>query len=191
MGPCIKSSDFTQCDTFPFAYRLHSMSTLDPAALHLLYREHNSWLKGWLRVRLGNAADAADLAQDTFLRVMTARNDAPIREPRGYLSAIARSLLIDKSRRRAIEQAYLFALAQRPEPVEVSPEVRLSIIEMLVQVDTLLDELGARTREIFLAVQLEGMSYVAAAERFGVSVTTVKNHLIRATTRCLLLVEAP
>ena len=167
------------------------MSTLDPAALHLLYREHNNWLKGWLRVRLGNAADAADLAQDTFVRVMTARSDAPIREPRGYLSAIARSLLIDKSRRRAIEQAYLFALAQRPEPVEVSPEVRLSIIEMLVQVDTLLDELGARTREIFLAVQLEGMSYVAAAERFGVSVTTVKNHLIRATTRCLLLVEAP
>ena len=167
------------------------MSTLDSAAVHLLYREHNTWLKGWLRVRLGNAADAADLAQDTFIRVMTARNDAPIREPRGYLSAIARSLLIDKSRRRAIEQAYLFALAQRPEPVEVSPEVRLSIIEMLLQIDTLLDELGPRTRDIFLAVQLEGLSYGAVAEQCGVSITTVKNHLIRATTRCLLLVDAP
>ncbi len=164
------------------------MSTLDPVVLHRLYSEHNSWLKGWLRVRLGNAADAADLAQDTFVRVMTARNDVPIREPRGYLSAIARSLLIDKSRRRAIEQAYLFALAQRPEPTEVSPEIRLSIIEMLVQVDSLLDELGGRTREIFLAVQLEGLTYVAAAERFEVSVTTIKNHLIRAMTRCLLLV---
>lgn len=165
------------------------MSALDHSALHRLYSEHNSWLKGWLRVRLGNAADASDLAQDTFLRAMTARHDAPIREPRGYLSAIARSLLIDKSRRRAIEQAYLHALAQRPEPVDVSPEIRLSIIEMLVAVDTLLDELGTRTREIFLAVQLEGLSYVATAERFGVSVTTVKNHLIRAMTRCLLLVE--
>jgi DNA-directed RNA polymerase specialized sigma24 family protein len=58
--------------------------------------------------------------------------------------------------------------------VEVSPEVRLSIIEMLISIDTLLDELGPRTREIFLAVQLEGLTYVAAAERFGVSVTTVK-----------------
>ena len=55
---------------------------------------------------------------------------------------------------------------------------------------SLLDELGPRTREIFLAVQLEGLTYVAAAERFGVSVTTVKNHLIRAMTRCLLLVDA-
>ncbi|AYF46291.1 sigma-70 family RNA polymerase sigma factor [Pseudomonas sp. S5D5] len=165
------------------------MSTLDPSTLHQLYSEHNSWLKGWLRVRLGNAADASDLAQDTFVRVMTARHTTPIREPRGYLSAIARSLLIDKSRRRAIEQAYLQALALRPEPVEVSPEVRLSIIEMLVSIDTLLDGLGTRTREIFLAVQLEGLNYVAAGERFGVSVTTVKNHLVRAMTQCLLLVE--
>ena len=54
----------------------------------------------------------------------------------------------------------------------------------------LLDELGPRTREIFLAVQLEGLSYVAVAERFEVSVTTVKNHLIRAMTRCLLLVDS-
>lgn len=167
------------------------MSTLDSAALHQLYSENNGWLRSWLRVRLGNTADAADLAQDTFVRVMTARTDLPIREPRGYLSAIARSLLIDKSRRRAIEQAYLFALAQRPEPVEVSPEVRLSIIEMLVQVDSLLDELGPRTRDIFLAVQLEGLTYGAVAERFDVSVTTVKNHLTRAMTRCLLLVESP
>lgn len=163
------------------------MSALDHSALYRLYSEHHGWLNGWLRMRLGNAADAADLAQDTFIRVMTARNAEPIREPRGYLSAIARSLLIDKSRRRAIEQAYLQALALQPEPVEVSPETRLSIIEMLVSIDAMLDELGSRTRDIFLAVQLEGLTYSAAAERFGVSVTTVKNHLIRAMTQCLLL----
>lgn len=165
------------------------MSALDHSVLHRLYSEHNGWLKGWLRARLGNTADACDLAQDTFLRVMTARHDAPIREPRGYLSAIARALLIDKVRRRTIEQAYLQALALRPEPVDISPEIRLSIIETLISIDCMLDELGTRTREIFLAVQLEGLSYVTAAERFGVSVTTVKNHLIRAMTRCLLLVE--
>ncbi|MCE1117308.1 MULTISPECIES: sigma-70 family RNA polymerase sigma factor [Pseudomonas] len=166
------------------------MSTFDRLALHQLYSENNGWLKSWLRTRLGNAADASDLAHDTFLRVMTARNQLPIREPRSYLSAIARALLIDKVRRRTIEQAYLQALALRPEPVEVSPEIRLSIIEMLVAVDALLDELGPRTRDIFLAVQLEGLTYAAVAERFEVSVTTVKNHLIRAMTRCLLVVES-
>ena len=36
----------------------------------LLYSDHHGWLVGWLRRRLGNPCDAADLAQDTFVRVL-------------------------------------------------------------------------------------------------------------------------
>jgi RNA polymerase sigma-70 factor (ECF subfamily) len=157
--------------------------------LHRLYSEHNGWLNGWLRARLGDSSDAADLAQDTFVRVLTARNVEAIREPRTYLSAIARALMIDKFRRRAVEQAYLQTLALRPEPLDISPETRLLILETLTAVDAMLDNLGERTRSIFLMLQLEGLSYIAAAERLGVSVTTVKKHMIRAMTHCLLLVE--
>ena len=85
------------------------MSALDHSVLQRLYSEHNGWLKGWLRVRLGNTADACDLAQDTFLRVMTARHDTPIREPRGYLSAIARSLLIDNVLLAALAGVFAFS----------------------------------------------------------------------------------
>ncbi|CAI8772457.1 MULTISPECIES: sigma-70 family RNA polymerase sigma factor [Pseudomonas] len=165
------------------------MPAPDHAALHALYSEHNGWLKNWLRARLGNASDAADLAQDTFIRVLNARNADTIREPRSYLGAIAHALMIDKFRRKALEQAYLDALALRPERVAESPESRLLILETLLAVDQMLDGLGERTRTIFLTVQLEGLSYVATAERLGVSVTTVKKHLIRAMTHCLLLTD--
>ncbi|WP_437879448.1 sigma-70 family RNA polymerase sigma factor [Pseudomonas sp. LRF_L74] len=165
------------------------MSAHDPVAIHALYVEHSGWLKHWLRTRLGNAADAADLAQDTFLRVLSARSAEAIREPRTYLSAIARGLVIDRFRRQSIERAYLDALAQRPEPLDISPETRLLILETLTAVDRMLDGLGERTRRIFLAIQLEGLTYVAAGERLGVSVTTVKKHMIRAMTHCLLLTE--
>ena len=165
------------------------MSALDSSSLHHLYQQHHGWLNTWLRARLGNSSDAADLAQDTFVRVLTARNVEAIREPRTYLSAIARALMIDRFRRRAVEQAYLDALMLRPEPLDISPQTRLSIIETLTAVDAMLDGLGERTRSIFLAVQLEGLSYVAIGERLGVSVTTVKKHMIRAMTECLLLVE--
>ncbi|MET0612335.1 sigma-70 family RNA polymerase sigma factor [Pseudomonas caspiana] len=165
------------------------MSASDHCALGSLYNEYNGWLKGWLRVRLGCANEAADLAQDTFLRVLTARNVEAIREPRTYLSSVARALMIDKFRRRAVEQAYIEALAMRPEPLDISPETRLLILETLTAVDLMLDGLGERTRQLFLAVQLEGLSYVAVAERHGVSVTTVKNHMIRAMTHCLALMD--
>lgn len=165
------------------------MHALDSTPLHQLYQAHSGWLKTWLRTRVGNTADAADLAQDTFLRVLAARNAEAIREPRTYLSSIARALMIDRFRRQAVEQAYLDVLALRPEPMDISPETRLLIIETLTEVDAMLDNLGERTRTIFLAVQLEGLSYVAAGERFGVSVTTVKKHMIRALTNCLLLAQ--
>jgi RNA polymerase sigma-70 factor (ECF subfamily) len=38
-----------------------------------------------------------------------------VQEPRAYLTTIARNLLINHVRRRAIEQAYLDALALMPE----------------------------------------------------------------------------
>ncbi|MCW2101282.1 sigma-70 family RNA polymerase sigma factor [Pseudomonas sp. FSL R10-1350] len=165
------------------------MPAPDHCALHLLYSEHNGWLKSWLRARLGNASDAADLAQDTFVRLLASRDIEQIREPRTYLSAIARALMIDKFRRRALEQAYCEALALHPEPMDISPEKRLLILETLVAIDSMLDGLGERTRQIFLSVQLEGLSYVATGKRLGVSVTTVKKHVIRAMTHCLLLTE--
>ncbi|WP_447595374.1 sigma-70 family RNA polymerase sigma factor [Aquipseudomonas campi] len=171
------------------------MSTAFPGAasaqsLHELYRDHHGWLRGWLRQRLNNSADAADLAQDTFVRVLLARTAGTLQEPRHYLATIARGLVIDLYRRRSLEQAYLEALALRPEVYAPSAETRALILDSLLAIDRLLDGLGARTRAIFLAVQLDGLSYEKAAERVGVSVSTVRKHLARGLMHCLLLDEA-
>ena len=37
---------------------------------HDLYRDHRGWLESWLRRRMSNGCDAADLSQDTFLRLL-------------------------------------------------------------------------------------------------------------------------
>lgn len=158
--------------------------------LHELYRDHNGWLHGWLRQRLNNSADAADLAQDTFIRVLLARTSGTLQEPRRYLATIARGLVIDLYRRRSLEQAYLEALMLRPEVHAPSAEDRALIFDTLLAIDRMLDGLGARTRKIFLAVQLDGLTYEKTAERLGVSVSTVRKHLASALMHCLLLDEA-
>ena len=155
-----------------------------------LYTQHHGWLYGWLRGKLGNSGDAADLAQDTFVRLMDRREAALLREPRGYLATIARGLLIDRYRRQALEQAYLEALAQQPEAQSISAETHAIIIETLLAVDRLLDRLGQRTRTIFLLAQIEELSYVEIGKRLGVSLPTVKKHLVRAYTECLVLAAA-
>ena len=80
------------------------------AGLDSFYREHSSWLESWLRRRLGNAWDAADLSQETFLRVLASPGSEPLaalREPRAYLVTVGKRLLLNHQRRRQLEQAYL------------------------------------------------------------------------------------
>ncbi len=149
-----------------------------------LYAEHHRWLQGWLRKKLGNAFDAADLAQDTFLRVLRAPGVGGIKEPRAYLTTVARNLLINHVRRRAIEQAYLDALALLPEPVAPPPEVRLMVLETLVEIDRRLGGLPVQAKQAFLLAQLDGLGQAEIAVELGISLSTVKRHLAKAAMRC-------
>ncbi len=153
------------------------------------YIEHNHWLIGWIKSRLGCAEQAGDLAQDTFVNVLLKQHFSQLRQPRAYLSSVARNLIIDLFRRRSVEQAYLSSLALQPEYTEISPEARHSIIETLVEIDHLLDNLGERGRSIFLMAQIDGLSYVEISRQLHISVNTVRKYFIRAMTQCLLLID--
>jgi len=157
--------------------------------LHRFYADHHGWLNGWLRRQLGCSQRAADLAQDTFVRVLSKDDDmAAIREPRAYLHTIAKGLLINHWRRRQIEQAYLDALALQPEPVVPSPESQALIVETLLRIDAMLTQLPTRVRSAFLMSQLHGMTYAAIAAELGVSERMVKKYMAQAMLHCLMLV---
>ncbi|AIC20303.1 MULTISPECIES: sigma-70 family RNA polymerase sigma factor [Pseudomonas] len=157
-------------------------------SLHALYRDHRSWLESWLRQRMGNAWDAADLSQDTFLRVLTSSQQlVDLREPRAYLVTVGKRLLSNFYTRRKLEQAYLDALASLPEDSVPSPEQRWVLLETLQALDELLDGLPPLVRRAFLWSQLEGLGYREIAERLDVSERTVKRYMAQAYEHCLLV----
>ncbi|MEW4947668.1 sigma-70 family RNA polymerase sigma factor [Pseudomonas asiatica] len=150
-----------------------------------LYTQHHSWLRRWLMKRLGEAADADDLAQDTFVRIMRARRPLKdVQRPLAYLATIANSLLINRWRRLAVERAYAEALAAQPEQYEISAEERHLLIETLTQLDELLHGLSPRVREIFLLSQLDGLTYKQIAAQLTLSVDQVQRAMLKAFDRC-------
>ncbi|SHM55408.1 RNA polymerase sigma-70 factor, ECF subfamily [Pseudomonas asturiensis] len=156
--------------------------------LHALYRDHHGWLETWLRRRMGNAWDAADLSQDTFVRVLSSSQQvADLHEPRAYLLTVGKRLLSNFYTRRSLEQAYLDALAQLPEESVPSPEHRWLLLETLQALDELLDGLSAAVRRAFLLSQLEGLGYREIAERLHVSERTIKRYMAQAYEHCLLV----
>jgi len=158
--------------------------------VHRLYVDHQGWLNGWLRRQLGCSQRAADLAQDTFVRVLSKDQGLDsIREPRAHLHIIARGLLINHWRRRQIEQAYLEAIALQPEALAPSPESQALVVETLMQVDAMLARLPEKVRRAFLLSQLHGMTYAAIAIELGVSERMVKKYMAQAMLHCLALIE--
>jgi RNA polymerase sigma-70 factor (ECF subfamily) len=158
-----------------------------PSAVSTLYTQHSAWLRGWLRKRLGNHCDAADLAQDTFVKLIKARTALEIREPRQYLSTVAKGLMIDLLRRRSLEQAYLDTLASLPEAQVPSAETQAILLETLVELDRLLSGLGARVRQVFILSQLDGLTYAQIATQLGISLRTVNSHMAKAMEHICLL----
>ena len=149
-----------------------------------LYRQHHAWLQGWLRNRLGCSFRAADLAHDTFVRLLAREEAVAIQEPRAFLTTVAQRVLSNHYRREQIERAYLEALAALPEAAAPSPEERALLLEALCEIDRLLDGLPLPVRRAFLYAQLDGMSQAEIASRLQVSVTSVKRYLVRAMAQC-------
>lgn len=125
--------------------------------------------------------------QDTFVRVLRHRAElALIREPRAYLTTIAKRLLLNHYRRRSLELAYQEALAALPGPMAPSPEQQLLILEALQEIDAALYTLPPRARQAFLLVQLEHLTYEQVAQQLGVSVRTVQRYIVQGYEQCLL-----
>ena len=152
--------------------------------LDTLYVDHNRWLRRLLYRRSGCAHTAADLTQDVFLRLLGKASLPPMREPRAYLARIAHGLLVDHSRRQALERAWFEALAAMPEAETPSPEEHLLIIDALTRIDALLDGLKPRVRQVFLLSRLEGKSYPQIAERLAVSLGAVEKDMAQALRHC-------
>lgn len=174
---------------FPNDFSLPSMPDRPPTrSVETLYGDHHGWLLGWLRRKLGHAGDAADLAQDTFVRVLGRPGDVEeVREPRAWLTTIAHGLVVDHVRRRTLERACMEAIAALPEPQAPSPETQLLLVETLVRIDTMLDGLPPKARSAFLLSRLDGLGYAEIAQRLNVSLSSVEKYMATAIRHCLAL----
>lgn len=166
------------------------MSVSDQASLGVehLYNDHNAWLRGWLRQRLGNAADAADLAQDAFLRLIlkpAPRGFASFAEARGYLRTMAQGMCINLWHRREIEQAWLETLAAQPAAFAPSAERQAMVLEALHEIGTLLLDLPPKAARAFLMAAAGQMTDREVAEALGVSPRMVRKYVAQAMLRCL------
>jgi RNA polymerase sigma-70 factor (ECF subfamily) len=159
----------------------------EESVVRTLYCTHHNWLNTWLRSRLGNAADAADLAQDTFVRLLQRTERFELKAPRAFLRTIARGLVIDHWRREEIERAYLESIAHLPDALAPSAEARVLVLELLEDIARLLEGLKPKVRKAFLLAQCDGLTNKLIARQMGISLRSVERYVAEALYHCYVL----
>lgn len=163
-----------------------NQSALQKKQFTTMYSDHYGWLHRWLRGKLGCTDSAADIAHDTYLRLLAAETLPQPEQSRQYLTQIAKGLVVDLFRRRSIETAYLDTIALLPEPEAPSPETQQIIIETLLEIDQILNGLPEKMRRALLMCKLDGLSYREIAEQLEVSVSSVEKYIATALQACYL-----
>ncbi|THT97454.1 sigma-70 family RNA polymerase sigma factor [Lampropedia puyangensis] len=151
------------------------------------YIDHRSWLQTWLVRRLGDAFQAEDLTQDTFVK-LSSRNQHEIeqvQQPRAFLRTVAHGLLVSHWRRQDVERACMETLAHVMQGQAHSAEQHAQVREALLALDRLLSSLPPKARQAFLLSQVDGLSYAEIAREMGVSDRMVRKYMTQAMLQCL------
>jgi RNA polymerase sigma-70 factor (ECF subfamily) len=157
---------------------------LDPtqqAFFRRLSETYRGPLTAYFERRVRSRAEAEDLTQEVFLRLVRRLDAAAIDNPEAFLFRTAVNLLRDRSRREKTFRNHLTETELRQDRFEgISPERVLESRQALQRALQCLEELDERTRDAFILHRLEGLKYAEIAEVFGVSVSSVEKYIIKA-----------
>ncbi|TLY85520.1 MAG: sigma-70 family RNA polymerase sigma factor [Gammaproteobacteria bacterium] len=146
-------------------------------------------LLAFIRRRIADAAEAEDVLQEALFELVLAyRTLQPVQQARAWLTRVARNRIIDRFRRRSRERpadppaaageelddgaddGAFEDLLPAPDGGPESAFIRELLLE---EIEAALGELPREQREVFVAHELDGVSFRELSARSGVSVNTL------------------
>ena len=148
-----------------------------------VHRERGRLL-AYIRRWIADAAEAEDILQESFYELVLAyRMMLPVEQAGAWLARVARNRIIDRFRRRSgrprtveapgNEEVPGGSLADLLPAAAGGPEAEVMRDILLTEVEAALAELPGEQREVFIAHELDGVSFRELAQRSGVSVNTL------------------
>lgn len=175
----------------------------DRSALEALVDRHHASLVRYFHRQSRSRETAEDLAQETWLRILRAKNYRPTARFQTYLFAIARNLWIDRYRSRKAapptvsadrevgpegEGARLSSLLPSSEP---EPSERASVHEEAGRIREAVAALPEGLRDVFELGEVQGLRYADVGAILDIPVGTVKSRMHAAVHRLRRVLRAP
>jgi RNA polymerase sigma factor (sigma-70 family) len=151
--------------------------------LSALFSEHQARLVRFLTAKLGSVAEAQDVAQETYLRLLQQTVSAPDTNLRALLYVTARNIAIDRCRQRRKHPAEDHAPGSLESEAR-SPERIVAGRQELVLLAELIEQLPPKCRDAFVAYKFYDMSYHEIAQRMCLTESMIRKYVLRAIAYC-------
>ncbi len=147
-------------------------------AFDAIYEKYSNRLYGFALMLLKNREDARDIVQETFLRVWKKRETiAENRTFKSFLFTVSYNIIVDHLRKRLNDKNYLEFLEKNFHFDHDSGQKEVDFHLLQSQIQSLMDELPPRRKEIYLLSQEKNLSQKEIARRLNITVKTVETHL--------------
>lgn len=157
--------------------------------LSKLFEQHNRQLVGFLVTRLGNEAEAREVAQEAYVRVLQLDEPGAISFLRAYLYRTAANIATDRIRHRVRAERLDGTCDADDLTDRITPDRQIFAREQLAVVRQALLELPARYRRAFLLHRFDQKSTEEIGRDLGLKLTQVRLYLRRAVAYCRLRMD--
>ena len=151
----------------------------DMTAFDIIYKKYCKRLYGFVIRYVKYEIDAEEIVQEVFIKIWENREKINLYSSfESYLFTISYNSTISLLRKRIHEKKYLEYIksCQDEDFSELTDELYFN--ELNSKIESLLDELTPRQKEIFLLSREEGLTHNEIAKKLGISSNTVKNHIV-------------
>jgi len=143
-----------------------------------------SRLRNFIRRRVADPRDVEDILQDVFSELVEAnRMLMPIDHVTGWLFQVARNRITDLFRKKQPERFSDVAIANADDDLllfedllpssDTGPDAAYARSVLLDELEDALDELPREQRDVFIAHEIDGVSFKELSAKTGVSVNTL------------------
>nr|WP_319997437.1 RNA polymerase sigma-70 factor [uncultured Draconibacterium sp.] len=170
----------SQADISEQAY-LAALKNDDIKAFDNLFEEYGKRLYHFAYGYLKSKDDAEEIVQEVFLKVWRNRKQLkPDLSFKAYIFKIAYHQILEILKQINRSQAYRHEIIDESIFFNDDTNTRLNYQMLLEKVESLIQKLPSRQKEILLKRKKEGIPVKEIATQLGVSPKTVENHLTQA-----------
>jgi len=153
----------------------------DENAFSEIYSRYADSLAGFASSKFFDMEDGRDIIHDVFVKLWQERAQLKVdRDLKAYLFKLTRDRIVDKIRKNITHRAYAAMVDSLAARYEATIEQEMAAKEIAQSIETSLDALSPRVKEIYLLSREENLSIPEIADKLQLSEQTVKNQLSTA-----------